>query len=154
MFLYFAYFLFFFWVVYPKLDVNEHGNVVALITVGVIFATVIAMLAIILGSVIKNQALYMGIMAFTTYPFFMTSGYSWPVFAMLTPIQWLSEIVPTTHFLKAGTRIVIMGGSWRDIMPDLYNLLLLLGVYSLLATWRLYIIKKSISVDNDFVTTQ
>jgi len=137
MFLYFAYFLIFFFGVYPSLGVSNHGNLSALVVVGMIFAGVVALLSILLGSFVKSQALYMGILAFSTYPFFMTSGYSWPVVAMPVPIQWLSQIIPTTHFLHAGTKIVVMGGSWTDVAVDIYKLLILLGVLSLLTAWRL-----------------
>ena len=146
MFLYFAYFMIFFWGVYPSLGVNNHGNTFALITVGMIFAGVVALLAILIGSFVKSQALYMGILAFSTYPFFMTSGYSWPVVAMPAPIQWLSQIIPTTHFLHAGTRIVVMGGSWADVAVDIYKLVILLGSLSLLTAWRLWTIKKSYEI--------
>ncbi len=142
LFLYFSYFLIFFWGVYPALGVYNTGNVSALITVGMIFALAISMLAILFGSMVKSQVRYMAIMAFTTYPFFMTSGYSWPVAAMPVPIQWLAQLVPTTHFLHAGTRIVIMGGSWRDVSTDIYKLMILFGIFALLATWRLYHIKR------------
>ena len=143
MFLYFAYFLIFFFGVYPSLGVSNHGNLSALVVVGMIFAGVVALLSILLGSFVKSQALYMGILAFSTYPFFMTSGYSWPVVAMPVPIQWLSQIIPTTHFLHAGTKIVVMGGSWTDVAVDIYKLLILLGSLSLLTAWRLWTIKKS-----------
>ena len=142
MFLYFAYFLIFFWGVYPALGVTNHGNTFALLTVGMIFAGVVSLLSILLGSFVKSQALYMGILAFSTYPFFMTSGYSWPVVAMPQPIQWLSQIIPTTHFLHAGTRIVVMGGGWSDVAIDIYKLLILLGGLSLLTAWRLWAMKK------------
>ena len=141
-FLYFSYFLIFFWGVYPKLSVHMAGNMFALITVGMVFVLVISMMAILFGSMVKSQVRYMAIMAFTTYPFFLTSGYSWPVVAMPLPIQWLSQLIPTTHFLHAGTRIVVMGGSWVDILPDLYKLMILFGVFSLLTAWRLLIIKR------------
>jgi ABC-2 type transport system permease protein len=142
LFLYFSYFLIFFWGVYPALGVHATGNMMALLTVGMLFALVISMLAILLGTMIKSQVMYMAIMAFTTYPFFLTSGYSWPVVAMPLPIQWLSQLIPTTHFLHAGTRIVVMGGSWADIMPDIYKLMILFGIFALLASWRLLVIKK------------
>jgi len=144
MFLYFAYFLIFFFVVYPSLGVTNHGNLFALTTVGMIFAGVVALLAILFGSFVKSQALYMGILAFSTYPFFMTSGYSWPVVAMPVPIQWLAQIIPTTHFLHAGTRIVLMGGSWGDVAADIYKLLILLGSLALITAWRLNVIKSKI----------
>ena len=140
-FLYFSYYLLFFWWIFPFLNESITGNISALIAVGMIFSPVITMLAILIGSFLRSQALYMGVMAFTTYPFFMTSGYSWPLFAMPQPVQWLAQVVPTTHFLHAGVRIVEMGGSWQDVMPDIYKLLILFGVYSLLAAWRLKYLK-------------
>jgi len=142
LFLYFSYFLILFWGVYPSLGVHVTGNLIALLTVGMLFALVVSMLAILFGSFVKSQARYMAIMAFTTYPFFMTSGYSWPVVAMPEPVQWLAQLIPTTHFLHAGTRIVVMGGSWTDVMTDIYKLMILFGVFSLMTAWRLLIIKK------------
>ncbi len=141
-FLYFSYFLIFFWGVYPALGVANNGNMFALLTVGMVFVMVITLLSILIGSFVKSQSLYMGIMAFTTYPFFMTSGYSWPVVAMPEPIQWLAQVIPTTHFLHAGTRVAVMGGSWTDISTDIYKLMILLGVFALLTAWRLLTIKK------------
>jgi ABC-2 type transport system permease protein len=142
LFLYFSYFLVFFWGVYPALGVYAKGNMMALLTVGMLFALVIAMLALLLGSLIKSQIRYMAIMAFTTYPFFMTSGYSWPVVAMPLPVQWLAQLIPTTHFLHAGVRIVVMGGDWSDVMADIYKLMILFGIFALLSAWRFYILKK------------
>ena len=139
--LYFSYFMIFFFGVYPALGVTNHGNLFALMTVGMIFTGVVALLSILFGSFVKSQALYMGILAFSTYPFFMTSGYSWPVVAMPVPIQWLSQVIPTTHFLHAGTRIVVMGGSWGDVAADIYKLLILLGSLTLITAWRLSVIK-------------
>ncbi len=142
LFLYFSYFLIFFLGVYPALGIHTTGNITALLAVGMLFALIIAMLAILLGSLIKSQIRYMAIMAFTTYPFFMTSGYSWPLVAMPLPIRWLAQSVPTTHFLHAGVHIVVMGGSWSEVMTDIYKLMILFGIFALLAAWRLYILKK------------
>ena len=109
----------------------------ALMTTGMIFAATIAMLAIFAGSFIRSQVRYMAILAFSTYPFFLISGYSWPVTAMPVPLQWLAQAVPTTHFLHAGTRIVVMGGGWKEVAPDIWKLLIMLGVFTLMTAWRL-----------------
>ena len=137
LFLYFAYFLIFFWGIYPILGVHRGGNMAALMTTGMIFAATIAMLAIFAGSFIRSQVRYMAILAFSTYPFFLISGYSWPVTAMPVPLQWLAQAVPTTHFLHAGTRIVVMGGGWKEVAPDIWKLLIMLGVFTLMTAWRL-----------------
>ncbi len=141
-FLYFAYFLVFFWGVYPLLGVSRGGNMWALLTTGMIFVLTIAMLAIFSGSFIKSQVRYMAILAFSTYPFFLISGYSWPVTAMPWYLQWLAQAVPTTHFLHAGTTLVVKGGSWREVAPDIWKLLILLGVFTLMTAWRLKRVRK------------
>ncbi len=138
LFLYFSYFMIFFFGVYRVFGLHVTGNIAALFTIGMIFVMVLSVLAILLGTFIKSQIRYMEIMAFTTYPFFLTSGYSWPVTAMPEPLQWLAQIIPTTHFLHAGTRLVVMGGSWGDVASDIYKLLLLLGTFTLLTVWRLW----------------
>jgi ABC-2 type transport system permease protein len=142
LFLYFAYFLIFFGGIYPLLGVHRAGNMAALLTVGMIFVATIAMLAIFAGSFIRSQVRYMAILAFSTYPFFLISGYSWPVTAMPLPLQWLAQAVPTTHFLHAGTRIVVMGGGWKEVAPDIWKLLILLGVFTLMTAWRLERMRK------------
>ncbi len=55
--------------------------------------------------------------------------------------QPVFNMIETTHFLHAGVRIVEMGGTWQDVMPDIYKLLILFGVFSLLAAWRLKYLK-------------
>jgi ABC-2 type transport system permease protein len=142
LFLYFSYFMIFFFGVYQVFGLHVTGNIVALFTVGMIFVLVLAVMAILFGTFIKSQIRYMEIMAFTTYPFFLTSGYSWPVTAMPEPLQWLAQIIPTTHFLHAGTRLVVMGGTWHDVAADIYKLMILFGVFTLLTVWRLWTMKR------------
>ncbi len=146
LFLYFAYFLIFFFGVFPFFGFQVTGSIMALFVTGMIFVLVIAVMAILLGTFIKSQIRYMEIMAFTTYPFFLTSGYSWPVTAMPEPLQLMAQFIPTTHFLHAGTRLVVMGGGWHDVITDIYKLAILLGIFTLLTVWRLQVIKKSTAV--------
>lgn len=142
LFLYFAYFMIFFFGVYPFFGLHITGSIPALFFTGMVFVMVVSVLAILLGTFVKSQIRYMEIMAFTTYPFFLTSGYSWPVTAMPQPLQWLAQVIPTTHFLHAGTRLVVMSGTWNDVAVDVYKLLILLGLFSVLAVWRLWVMKK------------
>jgi len=146
LFLYFAYFMIFFFGVYEVFGLRVTGNITALFTVGMLFVMVLTQMAILFGTFIKSQIRYMEIMAFTTYPFFLTSGYSWPVTAMPEPLQWLAQLIPTTHFLRAGTHLVVMGGSWHDVAPDIYNLMILFGLFTLLTAWRLWWLRNSKSV--------
>jgi ABC-2 type transport system permease protein len=141
--LYIAYFIFFLSVIFPWFDLPLKGSISAIAVMSILFIVSIISLAILIGSFIKDQKRYMEILAFSTYPFFLVSGYSWPVSSMPFFMQWISWAVPTTSFFKAFIKLASMGGSWQHIMPQLFNLLLLSLVYSALAFWRLSYLKKS-----------
>jgi ABC-2 type transport system permease protein len=151
LFLFFAWFMIFFFGVYPLLDLQVTGSITALFITGLVFVLVLTQMAVFFGTFIKSQIRYMEIMAFTTYPFFLISGYSWPITAMPEPLQWLAQVIPTTHFLHAGVRLVMMGGTWHDVATDIYKLMILLGVFILLTAWRLWWMKTK---ENQIVTNQ
>ncbi len=151
LFLFFAWFMIFFFGVYPLLELQVTGSITALFITGLVFVLVLTQMAVFFGTFIKSQIRYMEIMAFTTYPFFLISGYSWPITAMPEPLQWLAQVIPTTHFLHAGVRLVMMGGSWYDVAADVYKLMILLGVFILLTAWRLWWMKTK---ENQIVTNQ
>ena len=127
-FLYAAYLALFIAFVFPFFEIPVAGSIVPITVISMLFLTTIALLAILIGTFIKSQIRMMEILAFTTYPFFLISGYSWPVSAMPEPIQWLSYLVPTTPMLEAMTRLFIMGGGWTDVLGQFQHLLILFAV--------------------------
>ena len=67
----------------------------------------------------------MEIMAFTSYPIFLISGYSWPVHFMPIPLQWISSMIPITPYLEIVRKLAIMGGGVEHITSQALHLLIL-----------------------------
>ena len=136
-FLYIAYIVLFMAVVFPFFEIPVAGAIIPSFTISLLFLLTIMLLAVLIGSFVNSQIRMMEILAFTTYPFFLISGYSWPVSAMPEPIQWLSYLVPTTPMLEAMSKLFIMGGGWTDILVPFQHLLILFGILYVAVILRL-----------------
>lgn len=77
------------------------------------------------------------ILAFTSYPIFFISGYSWPFASLPLPLQWLGNLLPIKPFLAAYSRSAMMGAGFYDIQPEIVHLLILTVVYSLIGSWQI-----------------
>ena len=126
--LYSAYLVLFMAMVFPFFEIPVAGAIIPTFTISLLFLLTIMLLAILIGSFVNSQIRLMEILAFTTYPFFLISGYSWPVSAMPEPIQWMSYLVPTTPMLEAMSKLFIMGGGWIDVLGPFQHLLILFTV--------------------------
>lgn len=65
-------------------------------------------------------------------PAFIISGFTWPLSAMPTFVQFLANIIPLTPFLQAFKILLIQKGSVELTFPYLNHLLILLIVYAIL----------------------
>jgi ABC-2 type transport system permease protein len=95
----------------------------------VLLLTLIPM-AQFIGSLFKSQLLCLQVMAFSTYPIFLVTGYTWPFESLPLVVQWLSMLLPTTPFIKIYTAIVQSGAGLSDHMGPLLHLLLLWLLYT------------------------
>ena len=139
--LYSAYLLFFTSVVFPGFQLPVSASLLPVFIIGMLFILTTAMYAMLIGSFIKKQTHAMEILAFSTYPLFLLSGYSWPISSMPAFLQGIAALIPTTPMLEAMRRLYLMGGSWQDVVPQFQHLLLIVGFSALLLTARLYQMK-------------
>ncbi|MCL1034369.1 ABC transporter permease [Elizabethkingia anophelis] len=65
-------------------------------------------------------------------PSFIISGFTWPLSAMPTAVQFLANIIPLTPFLQAFKILLIQKGSVELTFPYLQHLIILLIVYGVL----------------------
>lgn len=65
-------------------------------------------------------------------PAFIISGFTWPLSAMPTFVQFLANIIPLTPFLQAFKILLIQKGSVELTFPYLNHLLILLIIYAVL----------------------
>lgn len=135
--LYGIYALFFLTVNFSILTLPVRGDYFSLVLlIGLFIATLIPM-ALWLGSLFKTTLLAVQLMGFSTYPFFLITGYAWPYKELPFFLQALSALLPTTPFLQAYTTIVQQGGDLWQTMPQ---------VAHLSALWLLYAIFLAINV--------
>lgn len=129
--LYAGYALFFLTVNFSILKLPIRGDYFSLaLLIGLFIATLIPM-AMWLGTLFKTTLLAVQIMGFSTYPFFLITGYAWPYAELPLFLQALSALLPTTPFLQAYTTIVQQGGSLAQVMPQVAHLAALWLAYAL-----------------------
>jgi ABC-2 type transport system permease protein len=140
-FLYLAYLIIFTAVIFPLFGLPVAGSLISIFILSMVFLITIMLLTMLIGIFVKSQVRMMEILAFTSYPFFLLSGYSWPVSSMPQPLQWLAAIIPTTPMMEAMKRLYVMGGNWSDVSQQFQHLIILLAVTLVALLWRLNVIR-------------
>ncbi|PSL42500.1 ABC-2 type transport system permease protein [Chitinophaga niastensis] len=133
MILFFCYACFFMTVNYATLDIPFRGRVFDVAVAFILFFFTLIPLGVWLGSLFNSQLLAAQLLAFSTYPIFLVSGYAWPYESLPVPMQWLSSMVPTTPFLHIYQSIVQSGATLQQNVPSMLHLLALWAFYVLLA---------------------
>jgi ABC-2 type transport system permease protein len=85
---------------------------------------------------LKKKIVALQLFAFTSYPIFLISGYSFPIESMPLGIRWIANLIPSTPYLTAFTRITQMGAGWHQILPELIHISLLLIFFFTLSLLR------------------
>jgi len=134
--LYLAYALFVLIVNFPvfHLKLTAHaGTIVLLITA---FILTLIPMAMLIGSFFKSQLLSLQILAFSSYPIFLITGYSWPYKMLPWGIQVISSLLPTTPFMRVYISVAQQGGTLSDNIFNLCHILALLILFAGLSFWR------------------
>ncbi|MEI6175157.1 MAG: ABC transporter permease [Bacteroidota bacterium] len=112
------------------------GSFWALTLLMMIFLLTLIPMAMWIGSFFKSQLLCLQIMAFSSYPIFLITGYSWPFRMLPFFIQVISSLLPTTPFMRAYISVAQQGGSLTDNWITLMHMLALMVFFSGLCFWR------------------
>ncbi|MEJ2901471.1 ABC transporter permease [Pedobacter panaciterrae] len=144
LFLFSAYAFFFLNVNYNLLNLPMRGNGFELSVLLILFILTLIPMAQFIGSLFKSQLLCLQMMAFSTYPIFLITGYSWPFESLPLAVQWLSKLLPTTPFIQIYSSIVQSGASLSANPSALIHLILLWCFYSVIAYIRLNMLKKNL----------
>lgn len=144
--LYFVVFMifgFFFSVVnFSVFDVEIRGNYFDLAVVSALFIATIIVFGMLIGSFFKTKLFAFQVLVFSSYPIFLITGYSMPYQALPRFVQILSDMLPTSPFLKTYISIVQAGGSLSDNLSSLIHLIVLWIVFELLLILRIkYLVK-------------
>jgi ABC-2 type transport system permease protein len=93
-------------------------------------------LGLFFSTIAKTQQQAMQMSFFFLLPNILLSGFMFPYEAMPRPAQWLSAVLPLTHFLRIVRGITLKGSGFADAAPELVWLSGILGVLVLLASLR------------------
>lgn len=144
--LYFVVFMifgFFFSVVnFSVFNVEVRGNYFDLAVVSALFIATIIVFGMLIGSFFKTKLFAFQVLVFSSYPIFLITGYSMPYQALPRFVQILSDMLPTSPFLKTYISIVQAGGSLSDNLSSVIHLVVLWIVFELLLILRIkYLVK-------------
>ena len=109
--------------------VPMHGSVLQLYLAASVFIAANLALGLFVSTVVKTQFQAIQITIFFLLPSILLSGFVFPFDGMPTFVQYLGEILPTTHFIRITRGIML-----RDaVLADMYQDLLALGIFTLVA---------------------
>jgi len=127
--LYCCYALFFLTVNFQILKLPLRGSVFDISVLMVLFLLTLIPMGLWIGSLFKSQIIAMQVLAFSTYPIFLITGYSLPYESLPQPVQWISAMLPTTPFLKAYQSVTQAGGTLMENIGSVIHLIILWLVF-------------------------
>ncbi|WP_313600670.1 ABC transporter permease, partial [Epilithonimonas vandammei] len=137
--------LFFSIVNFSVFGVEIRGSYLDLAVISALFIATIIVFGMLIGSFFKTKLFAFQVLVFSSYPIFLITGYSMPYQALPKFVQMLSNILPTSPFLKTYISIVQSGGSLADNLNSVIHLVILWIVFEFLLILRIkYLIKSNI----------
>lgn len=131
----------------PLFNIRITGSAVAIILLLVLAFAAAAVMGLFAGSFFRHRISTFIVLGFTSYPFFMLSGYAWPDAQLPWLLQILAKLLPTTPFLKGILYVTQTGGGISKAMPALLNLSVLIVLYGTLARMRFAFIARQFRGD-------
>jgi ABC-2 type transport system permease protein len=118
--------------------VPVRGSLGELYLVSLAFIVASLSLGIFISTLARTQFQAMQISFFTFLPQILLSGFMFPYAGMPVPAQYLSEILPLTHFLRLVRGIMLRGAGADDLWPSLAALGAFIVIVFTLAVTRVH----------------
>ncbi len=112
--------------IFPYYFLTFKGSLFLHLVLSAIFVVVVLEYTILLATFFKTTIGWTEIIAFSTYPLFLVTGYSWPVEAMPKLLQGFANILPSTPFYRVFSKLSIEGAGFNQIKSEFIHLLILL----------------------------
>jgi ABC-2 type transport system permease protein len=109
--------------------VPVHGSLVELYLAASVFIAANLALGLFVSTVVKTQFQAIQITIFFLLPSILLSGFVFPFDGMPVFVQYLGEILPTTHFIRITRGIMLRDAA----LADMYQELLALAIFTLVA---------------------
>lgn len=140
--LYSAYSFFLFTVIFSIFKIRFEGDYAALSVLTILLILSAIFFCILVSSFFKRKIISLQVLAFSSYPIFLISGYIFPFQSLPTGIKIIATTLPTTPYFKAFIRLTQMNAGMPDVYPELIHLFLITVVLGVLAFARLKMVYK------------
>ncbi len=117
-------------------DVPLVGSTLLLYALAFVFISASLAIGLFFSTLAKTQQQAMQMSFFFFLPNVLLSGFMFPFEGMPVPAQWLSQLLPLTHFLRIVRGITLKGSGFADVADELVWLGALLGALVALAALR------------------
>lgn len=103
--------------------INYAGSLLDIMIIAAFGIASSTALGLIIGTFFKHRITVFVVLGFTTYPFFMISGFAWPQQQLPEMLIYLSNVLPLVPFLQAVMSVTQM----QNEMSYAYNPLIIMG---------------------------
>jgi ABC-2 type transport system permease protein len=111
-----------------------HGSVLLLLALSTIYLFSLLALGLLVSSRANTQMeAIQGAQGFML-PSIMLSGYIFPIASLPRPLQYVSKVLPATHFIAISRGIIIRGAGFMDLWPNVVALLILATILVAIST--------------------
>ncbi len=112
------------------------GSILLLLLVTMPFIAANLTVGLTLSTIAQNQLQAVQMATFFFLPSILLSGFMFPFAGMPTWAQWVSQVLPLTHFLRIIRGILLKDNGWSQIWPDVWPILLFLLVMMVVGVLR------------------
>lgn len=145
-----SYGFFFFIINFYVFKIPNRGEFIPLFIFTSLLILSVIYLSIFISSFFHRKIVSLQFLTLTSYPVFLISGYSWLYQSLPFYLKGLTNIIPSTPYFAAFTRITQMGAGLNDVLPELIHLTLLAIAGYVLAYFRINTIMRE-SQKNQFL---
>lgn len=112
------------------------GSIALLYGLAALFIAANLAMGLTFSTVAQTQQQAMQMSFFFMLPNILLSGFMFPWEAMPRPVQYLSQALPLTHFLRIVRGIVLKGAGWSDVRHEVIWLACILAAFVAIASLR------------------
>lgn len=109
---------------YLLFNINFSGSVFTILLISFPFITSNLLVGLAASTVSKTQLEAYQLGNIITLPSILLSGFIFPFYGMPIWAQWLGETMPTTHYMRVVSGVMLKDYSWTEMFPDIWPMLL------------------------------
>lgn len=141
--IFFFFSLFILAIVTPLYHIQLSLNLGEMIIPGLLGMAASALFGVFLGTYFRHRITVFVVLGFSTYPFFMLSGFAWPWAQIPEFMQYVANCLPATPFCQSLMSITQMGNTFADVHPQVIHSVIQILIYSVLIIYRMNKLKRN-----------